>query len=193
MDGHDRSQEKRVRRALDPLVGEAYVIGATVEVGRVTVAEPPLEGSPMAPGEYAFALTEELLYLARLDSTTRAPGPQQHRLRIAEATMVMAFGGPPFHATLHLEHPATGRLVISLPEIEFARRTELAYLVATGVVEPTPHVDPSAASGSGPVLAPLPNPIPKLRARLRPRRAVPRPERQTDAPGGRPPGDPATH
>ena len=193
MDGHDRSQEKRVRRALDPLVGEAYVIGATVEVGHVQVAEPPVEGAPMAPGEYAFALTPELLYMARLDSGSRAPGPQQQRLRIVEATMAMAFGGPPFHATLHLEHPATGRLVISLPEIEFARRTELAYLVATGVIEPTPIADPSAASGSDVAPAPLPNPIPKLRARLRPRRAVPRPERQTGAPSARPPGDPATH
>ncbi len=40
--------------------------------------------------------------------------------------MAMAFGGPPFHSTLHFEHPAVGRLVVSLPEIRFATLTEAA-------------------------------------------------------------------
>ena len=37
-------------------------------------------------------------------------GPCHARLRLAEVEMAMAFGGPPFHSTLHFEHPAVGRL-----------------------------------------------------------------------------------
>jgi hypothetical protein len=193
VDGDDRSQEKRVRRALDPLVGEAYVIGAKVEVGVVQVADPPAEGPPMADGEYALAVTPELLYLARLEPAPRGAGPQQHRLRLVESTMVMAFGGPPFHATLHLEHPATGRLIISLPAIEFAHRTELAYRVATGELSPVAHAELAVAPDPAPAVPQIPNPIPRLRARLRPRRNAARSERQKESPGERPPADPATH
>jgi hypothetical protein len=38
----------------------------------------------------------------------------------------MAFGGPPFHSTLHFEHPAVGRLVLSLDALQFATLTETA-------------------------------------------------------------------
>jgi hypothetical protein len=71
-----------------------------------------------------------VLYLARSeadgDSTADAPNPRHARLRLAEARLALAFGGPPFHSTLHFEHPAVGRLVVSLPAIEFATLTEQA-------------------------------------------------------------------
>jgi hypothetical protein len=67
-----------------------------------------------------------VLYLARSDRSADASGPRDVRLRLAEAELAMAFGGPPFHSTLHFEHPAVGRLVLSLDALQFATLTETA-------------------------------------------------------------------
>ncbi len=89
------------------------------------VAAPP--GEPrLADGSYALALVDSVLYLARSGGDTPGAGPRHLRLRLAETQLAMAFGGPPFHSTLHFEHPAVGRLVMSLDALGFATLTEAA-------------------------------------------------------------------
>jgi hypothetical protein len=92
----------------------------------ISVAAPPASEPRLADGVYAVALVDAVLYLARSDESRVAAGPRHVRLRLAEAGLVMAFGGPPFHSTLHFEHPAVGRLVLSLDALTFATHTEAA-------------------------------------------------------------------
>ena len=96
-------------------------------------AAPP--GEPRLPdGSYAVALVDSVLYLARSDGDTPPSAPRHLRLRLDEAQLAMAFGGPPFHSTLHFAHPAVGRLVMSLDALSFATHTEAAVsrVQATG-------------------------------------------------------------
>jgi hypothetical protein len=96
---------------------------------RISVAIPPQGEQRLPDGDYVLALVDSVLYLARQDGRGSDNGragnaPRHARLRLAEARMAMAFGGPPYHSTLHFEHPAVGRLVVSLPAIDFATLTE---------------------------------------------------------------------
>jgi hypothetical protein len=104
---------------------------AAIAPASISVATPPQVEPRIPDGHYVLALVDSVLYLARSDGDGPpagpvATGPRHVRLRLAEAQLAMAFGGPPFHSTLHFEHPAVGRLVVSLPEIEFATLTENA-------------------------------------------------------------------
>ncbi|MGZ4688130.1 MAG: hypothetical protein ACXVKA_01755 [Acidimicrobiia bacterium] len=101
---------------------------AEIAPARISVASPPPAEQPLPAGEYALALVDSVLYLARAEGDASSTGPHHARLRLAETQLAMAFGGPPFHSTLHLEHPAVGRLVVSLPAIEFATLTEAAVV-----------------------------------------------------------------
>lgn len=99
---------------------------ARVEVAtaRVLVATHPDTSPGLADGRYALGLVGSLLYLVGVEDEPPNGGPRRARLRLAETDFAMAFGGPPYHSTLHLQHPVVGRLVISLDAIEFARHTE---------------------------------------------------------------------
>jgi hypothetical protein len=115
-----QGEKRQLGRALAQVVPKRDLARAEVTTARVSVASPPRTDRQLPEGRYALALVDAVLYLARIDA-----GPPAHvRLRLAEAQLAMAFGGPPYHSTLHLEHPAVGRLVVSLPAIEFAALTE---------------------------------------------------------------------
>jgi hypothetical protein len=123
--GRERGRERRSARALARVVPKRELIRAEITTAHVLVASPP-ECAPGVPsGTYALALVDAVLYLARCDEASDA-APRQARLRLAEAELALAFGGPPHHSTLHFEHPVVGRLVVSLPTIEFATLTEAA-------------------------------------------------------------------
>jgi len=124
-------QKRRLARVLAGVVPKRDLSRATIAPARISVATPPQAEPRLADGEYVLALVDSVLYLARSGATARpggtAPaGPRHVRLRLAEAQLALAFGGPPFHSTLHFEHPAVGRLVVSLPTIELATLTEVA-------------------------------------------------------------------
>jgi hypothetical protein len=126
-------QKRRLARALAGVVPKRDLSRAQIAPARIAVATPPEVDQRLADGEYVLALVDPVLYLARAEPNGHAPRgsapstPRHVRLRLAEARMAMAFGGqPPFHATLHFEHPAVGRLVVSLPTIELATLTEAA-------------------------------------------------------------------
>jgi hypothetical protein len=123
-------QKRRLTRALAGVVPKRDLGRAVVAAASISVATPPLEERRLPDGDYVLALVDSVLYLARSDDNqgpiVEAPSPRHARLRLAEAQLAMAFGGPPFHSTLHFEHPAVGRLVVSLPAIEFATLTENA-------------------------------------------------------------------
>jgi hypothetical protein len=123
---------KRERaRVLAGLVPKRDLLHAETASATIVVATHPHVHQPLAPGDYALALVDPVLYLARMNGVDADPRVPRHaRLRLAEAELAMAFGGPPFHSTLHLAHPAVGRLVISLDAIEFAHLTEAAVLRA---------------------------------------------------------------
>lgn len=126
-----KGQKRRLARVLAGVVPKRDLGRAEIASARIAVATAPQMDAPILDGEYVLALVDSVLYLARTDRNGRpdagaAPGPRHARLRLAEVQLAMAFGGPPFHSTLHFEHPAVGRLVVSLPEIEFATLTEAA-------------------------------------------------------------------
>ena len=123
--GHGRKR-RRLARALTGVVPKRDLSRAEIAPARIAVAAPPSTELTLPDGEYALALVDAVLYLARSDRNGGGEGPRHARLRLAEAELAMAFGGPPFHSTLHFEHPAVGRLVVSLPAIEFATLTEAA-------------------------------------------------------------------
>jgi hypothetical protein len=124
-------QKRRLARVLAGVVPKRDLSRARIAPASISVATPPEVEQRLPDGDYVLALVDSVLYLARSDrnghpSGPVPTGPVHARLRLAEVEMAMAFGGPPFHSTLHFEHPAVGRLVVSLPEIEFATLTEAA-------------------------------------------------------------------
>ena len=123
-----QGQERRLARALAGVVPKRDLGRAEIARASISVAAPPPTVQPLPDGEYALALVDSVLYLARSDPDAKPhrPGPRHARVRLAEAQLAMAFGGPPFHSTLHFEHPAVGRLVVSLDALDFAILTEAA-------------------------------------------------------------------
>lgn len=123
-------QRRRLTRVLAGVVPKRDLGRAEIAPASISVAIPPLDERRLPDGDYVLALVDSVLYLARSEAgegpPASAPSPRHARLRLAEARLALAFGGPPFHSTLHFEHPAVGRLVVSLPAIEFARLTEEA-------------------------------------------------------------------
>jgi hypothetical protein len=126
-----RGQERRqLTRVLAGVVPKRDLSRAHIAPARIAVAVPPSSEQRLREGDYALALVDGVLYLAcsdrHGDARARPGGPRHARVRLAEAQLAMAFGGPPYHSTLHFEHPAVGRLVVSLRSIEFANLTEAA-------------------------------------------------------------------
>ena len=123
-------QRRRLARVLAGVVPKRDLSRAQIVPASISVASPPRGEQRLPDGHYVLALVDSVLYIARSDrngaQATAGTGPRHARLRLAEVEMALAFGGPPFHSTLHFEHPAVGRLVVSLPEIEFAALTEAA-------------------------------------------------------------------
>ncbi len=124
-----QGQKRRVGRALSGVVPKRDLVRAETATATISVATAPMTEQRLPDGEYALALVDSVLYLACVDcdappGSPLSSGPRHARLRLAEAELAMAFGGPPFHSTLHFEHPAVGRLVVSLEAIEFATLTE---------------------------------------------------------------------
>ncbi len=129
-----RVQNWRLGRALAGVMPKRDLARAELAPAWISVAAAP-PGEPRLPdGSYALALVDSVLYLARSDGDPQRAAPRHLRLRLAEAKLAMAFGGPPFHSTLHFEHPAVGRLVMSLDALTFANHTEAAVsrVQATG-------------------------------------------------------------
>jgi hypothetical protein len=120
-----RLQQWRLGRALTGVMPKRDLARAELASAWISVATPPPSEPRLAEGVYAVALVDAHLYLARSDAAPGG-GPRHVRLRLAEARLAMAFGGPPFHSTLHFEHPAVGRLVMSLDALAFATKTEAA-------------------------------------------------------------------
>jgi hypothetical protein len=129
-----RVQQWRLARTLAGVVPKRELARAELAPAWISVAAAPCDEPRLADGSYALALVDSVLYLARTDGDG-APSARHHlRLRLADVQLAMAFGGPPFHSTLHLEHPAVGRLVMSLDALRFATQTEAAVsrVQATG-------------------------------------------------------------
>lgn len=129
-----RVQNWRLARALAGVMPKRDLARAELAPAWISVAAAPPGEPRLTDGLYALALVDSVLYLARSDSDAAGSGPRHVRLRLAEAQLAMAFGGPPFHSTLHFQHPAVGRLVMSLDALTFATLTEAAVsrVQATG-------------------------------------------------------------
>jgi hypothetical protein len=121
-----RVQNWRLGRALAGVMPKRDLARAELAPAWISVASAP-PGEPRLPdGSYAVALVDSVLYLAGADVDGARSTHHRLRLGLAEAKLAMAFGGPPFHSTLHFEHPAVGRLVMSLDALTFATHTEAA-------------------------------------------------------------------